>query len=294
MPFMSSRPSSPTYVPVYAPTAHRPLLRANTTPSLRVSTFATNPLHRTLRPQIYVSPSPQPQCTQATYRPSVNAVSTTPSILTIISTIIGVCVLIGSVLYKIPQVIRVVRRRSASGISVLMYSLETLGTTFSAVYFARRAFPFATYGEAVFIMAQNVLILGLIVYYQRLPTRAAGLLALAYAVMLVLLYSSLVPLRVLMVLQVCSIPILNLARVPQILLNWRRRSTGELSPVTLGLQLLGNIARIFTTIAQVRDFLMFAAICVATLFNTVLFLQWVFYSRNTTKLDKMAGQLPNA
>lgn len=176
---------------------------------------------------------------------------------------------------------------------MLMYALETLGTTFSAVYFARRAFPFATYGETVFIMAQNVLILGLIVYYQRLPRVAAGLVALAYAAMLVLLYSSMVPLRVLMALQVCSIPILNLARVPQILLNWRRRNTGELSPITLGLQLLGNVARIFTTIAQVRDLLMFAGICVASLFNSVLFLQWIFYSKNANKLDRMARQISN-
>lgn len=175
-----------------------------------------------------------------------------------------------------------------------MYALETLGTTFSAVYFARRAFPFSTYGEAVFIMVQNVLVLALIVHYQRLPLLTASLLAIAYAAMLLLLYSSLVPMSVLMVLQVCSIPILNLARLPQILLNWRRKSTGELSPITLGLQLLGNLARIFTTIAQVRDPLMFAGICVATLFNSFLFLQWIFYSKNTPNLDNVAAPLPRA
>lgn len=172
-----------------------------------------------------------------------------------------------------------------------MYALETIGTTFSAVYFARRAFPFATYGESVFIMIQNVLLMFLIVFFQRLPRLPALVCAVLYAASLVLLYSKLVPMSVLMALQVCSIPILNLARVPQILLNWRRKSTGELSPVTLGLQLLGNVARIFTTIAQVRDPLMFAGICVATCFNGTLFGQWMYYSR---KLNKVANQVPNA
>lgn len=172
-----------------------------------------------------------------------------------------------------------------------MYALETIGTTFSAVYFARRAFPFATYGESVFIMGQNVLLMALIVFFQRLPRRPAFACAALYAASLVLLYSKLVPLSVLMALQVCSIPILNLARVPQILLNWRRKSTGELSPVTLGLQLLGNVARIFTTVAQVRDPLMFAGICVATCFNGTLFVQWLHYSR---KLKNVPNQVPNA
>lgn len=211
------------------------------------------------------------------------------SILTILSTIVGVCVLIGSLLYKIPQLVRVVRRRSAAGISILMYALETIGTTFSAVYFARKAFPFASYGESVFIMAQNVLLMGFIALYQRLPRIPAAIAFVLYAISLLLLYSKLVPLKVLVVLQVCSIPILNLARVPQIALNWRRKGTGELSPITLGLQLLGNVARIFTTIAQVKDPLMFAGICVATCFNTTLFAQWIYYSR---RFPKVAEQLP--
>lgn len=190
--------------------------------------------------------------------------------------------LIGSLLYKIPQVVRVVRRRSAAGISVLMYTLETLGTTFSAVYFARRAFPFSTYGETVFIMIQNLVLLSLIVFYQKLPRAPAVALTILYLTLVVSLLSPFVPFSLLVILQLCSIPILNLARVPQIVLNYRRKATGELSPITLGLQLLGNIARIFTTIAQVKDPLMMVGVCVAACFNTALFGQWLHYSKRLT------------
>lgn len=219
-----------------------------------------------------------PQATQTAQTVAPPA-SVPPSLLNILSTIVGICVLIGSMLYKIPQVFRVVRRRSAAGISVLMYSLETVGTTFSALYFARRAFPFSTYGETVFIMIQNIVLLALIVYFQRLPRVPATVVAIAYFVTVFALLMPMVPLSVLVALQLCSIPILNLARVPQIILNYRRKETGELSPITLGLQLLGNVARVFTTIAQVRDPLMFIGICVATCFNTALFAQWLYYSR---------------
>lgn len=211
---------------------------------------------------------------------------TNRSLLTIFSSIVGVCVLIGSLLYKIPQVFRIVRRKSAAGISVLMYAMETLGTTFSAVYFARRAFPFVTYGESIFVMVQNVLIMMLIVIYQRLPKLSALCCSAFYLIALLFLYSSFFPLKFLMALQVCSIPVLNFARVPQIFLNFRRKSTGELSPITLGLQLLGNVARVFTTIAQVKDPLMLLGICVATCFNSVLFGQWIFYSRRRPHIPK--------
>lgn len=210
---------------------------------------------------------------------------TTPvptSVLGVLSTIVGVCVLIGSLIYKLPQVLRVIRRRSAAGISVLMYSLETIGTTFSALYFFRRAFPFASYGETVFIMVQNIILLSLIVFFQRLPRIPAIILGLLYVTTVIALFSPYVPTSVLVILQLSSIPILNLARIPQIILNYNRKETGELSPITLGLQLLGNVARIFTTVAQVRDPLMFVGICVATCFNATLFGQWIYYSQRET------------
>lgn len=201
--------------------------------------------------------------------------------LELMSTVIGVLVLVGSLLYKVPQLLRIVRRRSARGISVLMYGLETLGMTFSAVYFARRAYPFVSYGETVFIIFTNLTILLLMVRYGRFPSKPAIVCAVAFGVIVAFLVSPIAPLRVLITLQVVSIPLLNLAKVPQIFLNYKSKSTGELAPSTLALQLLGNLARIFTTLAQVRDGLMLASTLVATCFNVTLFSQWVYYNTGT-------------
>lgn len=208
--------------------------------------------------------------------------------LSVISAIVGVCVLIGSLLYKIPQVLRIARRRSGEGVSVTMYSLETIGTTFSALYFMRRAFAFSTYGELVFVAVQNVAILCLIVLFEKHNRVVAALAALAYACMVILLLSPSVPLKVLMGLQIAAIPILNLARVPQIILNWRRKGTGQLAPLTLGLQVLGNVARIFTTLASVRDWLMLTGVCVSTLFNSTLVAQWLYYNRNVAEKPRVS------
>jgi mannose-P-dolichol utilization defect 1 len=240
-------------------------------------------------PSFFVVPPVTPAAKHA--HPSRRAVTTAAivapvgipkrNVLALLSTIVGVLVLIGSVLYKIPQVVRIARRRSGKGVSVTMYSLETIGTTFSFMYFARKAFAFSSYGELVFVMVQNVVILGLLVAFEKFNRPASVALGILYAALVFLLLSPSVPLRALMVLQIAAIPILNLARVPQILLNWRRKGTGELAPITLGLQLLGNVARIFTTIASVRDWLMLTGVCVSTLFNATLVIQWLYYNNRT-------------
>lgn len=202
-------------------------------------------------------------------------------ILSIASNFIGSLVLIGSLLYKLPQVVRILRRRSARGISVSYYALETVGTTFSAVYFARRSYPFITYGETVFGLIANVAILYMIFFYEKYPSYVVVAYSVCFASMLLFLVSSMASMELLINLQLLSIPLLNIAKVPQIWLNHTRKSTGELAPITLGLQLLGNAARIFTTIAQVRDGLMLASAIVACLFNAVLFGQWFFYNTGT-------------
>lgn len=202
----------------------------------------------------------------------------------VISTTVGFLVLLGSVLYKLPQVIRVQRARSAKGISVSMYALETLATTFSLLYFFRRAFPFSTYGELFFIIAQNVVILGQVIVFENVDLRRALLLGVVYIAGCLFLVSPAAPLRLLMSLQLAAIPMLNFGRIPQIMLSRRRRSTGELSFITLLLQVMGNLARIFTTITSVGDKLMLLGVGVSTVFNSALLLQYLLYNKRVSRL----------
>jgi mannose-P-dolichol utilization defect 1 len=201
-----------------------------------------------------------------------------PAVASTVSTILGIVVLLGSFLYKVPQVVRIARRRSGEGISVAMYSVETVATSLSALYFLRRAFPLSTYGELFFIVVQNIVILGQIHFFENLNQRLAALAVACYCVGVAVLLSPAAPLKLLMALQLAAIPTLNLARVPQIALNWRRKSTGELSPITLGLQVAGNLARVFTTIVSVGDGLMLLGVGMSTVFNAALVGQYVYYN----------------
>lgn len=85
------------------------------------------------------------------------------------------------------------------------------------------------------------------------------------------------PMLLVNLLQSLSIPLLNFSRVPQLILNHKNKSTGELAPSTLILQAAGNLARIFTTIVQVQNNLFLLSCVVAMVFNGALVAQYFMY-----------------
>ena len=63
------------------------------------------------------------------------------------------------------------------------------------------------------------------------------------------------------------------ARIPQIFLNFRRGSSGELSGASTGLSVAGNLARVFTTIALVGDPLILVTAASQLVLNSMLLYQ---------------------
>lgn len=92
-------------------------------------------------------------------------------------------------------------------------------------------------------------------------------------------------------LQVAAIPVVNVgARLPQAALNWRRKTVGEQSVVTLALQWLGNLARVFTTLVQVRDPVVLCGSVASAVVNGALVGQWVWYTRKERAAAKREGR----
>ncbi|KDN51585.1 hypothetical protein RSAG8_00130, partial [Rhizoctonia solani AG-8 WAC10335] len=186
---------------------------------------------------------------------------------------------------KVPQLLLITRARSARGLNLTSYILETLGYAINLAYSARSAFPFSTYGENLFLTIQNVAITYLILQYPTpslssattprnphahfLPFTAATLL-----LGLVLLFS---PAKVLAMLQLSTLPISLFSKLPQIAQNQRARSTGQLSAVAVGAQTLGCLARLFTTATEVDDILVAGSFALALLLNFVVAVQMVAF-----------------
>lgn len=65
--------------------------------------------------------------------------------------------------------------------------------------------------------------------------------------------SDLVPLSTVLYLQTFTIPIMILSRIPQIVSNFKAKSTGQLALLTWLLNFGGSAARVFTTLQEVND-----------------------------------------
>ena len=88
---------------------------------------------------------------------------------------------------------------------------------------------------------------------------------------------TLIPYRVLTLLQATTIPISLASKVPQILELHTARSRGQLSALVVVAQFLGTIARVFTTATETNDALLLWGFALAAVFNALILAQVVLY-----------------
>jgi len=99
-------------------------------------------------------------------------------------------------------------------------------------------------------MAQNILLLVLIYHYQRRTVSRTLMLLCAVMAWGTLFLSGILTAQHLSSLYDVNNAILLASRIPQIYQNHASKSTGQLSPITYGLNLAGASARIFTTMQE--------------------------------------------
>ncbi|XMA12044.1 hypothetical protein WAI453_004835 [Rhynchosporium graminicola] len=190
---------------------------------------------------------------------------------------LGVGIIGASSIVKVPQILKLIKSRSASGISFLSYLLETSAYLISLAYNVRQEFPFSTYGETGLIMVQNVVIAVLVLHYSG-KASAAGLFVAALATGAFTLFSKgIVDMKTLGYLQAGAGALGVAAKLPQILAVWQEGGTGQLSAFAVFNYLLGSLSRIFTTIQEVDDKLILYGFIAGFALNAVLAAQMVYY-----------------
>ncbi|GAA6007297.1 hypothetical protein JCM10207_001575 [Rhodosporidiobolus poonsookiae] len=192
---------------------------------------------------------------------------------------LGLAMVAGGAILKLPQIITVVTSGSARGLSLSSYVLDTAATAVSVAYNIREGYPFSTYGEMLFLLVQNAVLIVLITGYSPRPTIprlvpiAAFFAALAYA----LTSSTLVPSSTLSFLQTLTIPVSLSSKLPQIISNFRLGSTGQLSAFLVFNSLAGCLARVFTTRTETNDPVLFWGFLLGALLNGIIALQMLLY-----------------
>jgi mannose-P-dolichol utilization defect protein 1 len=142
---------------------------------------------------------------------------------------LGLGIIAASSIVKVPQIIKLVHSRSASGISFLSYLLETSAYLISLAYNFRQGFPFSTYGETSLIMVQNVVIAVLVLHYSGKQSTAALFVAGLATSAITLFSENIVDMKMLSYLQAGAGVLGVASKLPQILAVWQEGGTGQLS-----------------------------------------------------------------
>lgn len=190
---------------------------------------------------------------------------------------LGVAIVAGGSIVKVPQILKLLKSGSAAGVSVASYVLETTAYLITLGYNLRQGFPFSTYGETVFIAVQNIIITLLVLRYSKQSGLAALLVVLLSAAVYALFSPSGISFQTLQFLQTLTIPIALGSKVPQIYTIFRNGGTGQLSAFAVFNYLTGSLARIFTTMTEVDDPLIFWGFLLSTALNAVLAAQMIYY-----------------
>ncbi|KAF9197356.1 hypothetical protein BGZ49_002247 [Haplosporangium sp. Z 27] len=91
---------------------------------------------------------------------------------------------------------------------------------------------------------------------------------------------------ILTLFQKAVIPINVLSKIPQIRENYNNKSTGQLSAFTIFNYFAGSLARIYTTLTEVKDPIILYGFLLSTLFNCLLAFQMALYWNNSRRVEQ--------
>uniref|UniRef100_A0A914W927 Mannose-P-dolichol utilization defect 1 protein homolog n=1 Tax=Plectus sambesii TaxID=2011161 RepID=A0A914W927_9BILA len=210
-----------------------------------------------------------------------------------LSRVLGIIIILGSVGVQIPQILKIWNAKSGKGLSIVSFTLQLLAATSSISYGFAHSHPFGAYGDAVFVMVQLVIIIALTLHYSGKTAQSMMFIA-GYGALLAVLLSPAVPLKLHASLQAANIPIIVIGRLIQIVANYRRQSTGQLSSTTAFLIVIGCIVRVFTSIHETGDRLLIAVFAIAGLMNGIVLAQILYYGNaDERKSNKGATKKTN-
>ena len=209
-----------------------------------------------------------------------------PCLKMIISKGLGYGIIAGSLLLRVPQIIKILAAKSGEGMSFASEVLALVAIFSSMAYGYYKEFPISSYGDSYFLYIQGVIILALISYYQKKYT----IIVISLPAILIatgMLYYKMVDPQIVIFMNGISVFLSVAAKLYQAFINFQNGSTGVLSPITLFLQFAGTVARIFTSIQETGDFNLILTYVLNSFANGLLVAQWVYY-RNAAKVTVKA------
>jgi mannose-P-dolichol utilization defect protein 1 len=196
-------------------------------------------------------------------------------------------VLIGfSAVLKLPQLLQIVVHKSGRGVSISSLVLEILANVLSIAYHRHNRFPFSTFGEAFFILAQNLLIGFFLIRFarERRFLESSAFVVLALGFLFAVERGAVTDAAMAWVWRFCLL-LSIVSKFPQIWETYRAGAKGELSPITSLMTLLGSLARVFTTLREIPNMAVLAMYLLNMLLNGIIFVQSLVYPKDRARTE---------
>ncbi|XP_039275099.1 mannose-P-dolichol utilization defect 1 protein homolog, partial [Nilaparvata lugens] len=125
----------------------------------------------------------------------------------LISKGLGLAIVAGSCMVKVPQILKIMQNKSAAGVSFTSVLFDLYAVVAGVAYAYAKQFPFSAWGDALFLLIQSTIITALVLGYNFSPSAAASFVV-AFCGVLVGLIGGFTSLDVLWSMQAVSAPIM--------------------------------------------------------------------------------------
>ena len=192
-----------------------------------------------------------------------------------LATIFGYIIGAGSLTLYLPILVDIVKRGNTNGVAIQTWIANAASFSLALIYPVKKRFALSTYVELLALAVQSIIILTTICFYNGLVKEFATVATLVASLMY-LVFTKEIPDKALSSIQVCRVTLDTFTLLPQILLNFRAKSF-RYSLITLGMSIIGNLMRVFTTVQLLKDNLVLAGYLFGLLNAFILLAQYFTY-----------------
>ncbi|SOV15893.1 conserved Plasmodium protein, unknown function [Plasmodium gaboni] len=200
-------------------------------------------------------------------------------------------IIAGACFIKLPQLKKIITKKSAVGLSFMSIYLEIFVATSLIVFSIYERINFILYVDVILINLQNLILVFFMWKYNNIYSKSVQILKVCFYIIFILFTLYLLPKKLVPLLGISSAPLSCFSKLPQIYLNHKNKNTGNLSLLTYTFILSGNLARIFIILFNIKNKIYLINCGLVSFLNCTILFQILYYWKNTTKMLMQADKI---
>ncbi|XP_063728206.1 mannose-P-dolichol utilization defect 1 protein homolog [Symsagittifera roscoffensis] len=203
----------------------------------------------------------------------------------IVSKLVSYFIMTFSIFVKLPQIVKVYKAQSGEGLNNMSLLIETTGFMGHFTYCYVSSYPFSIYGDAICSFLQTLLI-----FYMKLDFSGQRIKAVSWFVFYIsaamFLCSGTLSLQAIRYFNHFGFSIMGFGGLSQIFTNFRTKSTGQISAVSMMMAFTICFLRVLTVLQESNDKGLAVGAGLACVIIGVIIMQIKLYEKPKEKVEK--------